>query len=239
MSLGGTSTTIPIERPTASWPPTAAHGHPLTLVVGVLGSKKLERAAIAATLRSGGLKNSIEINEPSAACQVIVVRECPLLRTRAIIAFMQGLNHDQTRILALCDSHEQMAEAICSGADAVLPMSTSASHVFAAISQIMSGSASMPAEVLTLVVETDRIHLDPLQAAVLSALADGVSDDAIGIRCRLTPSLIRDILGDLRRIFGMQNRAQIVAAAFRAGLLSTAFNRGPHDDDDNDYPAAP
>jgi DNA-binding NarL/FixJ family response regulator len=61
--------------------------------------------------------------------------------------------------------------------------------------------------------------MTPLERQVLDALADGLSDPAIAARLEVNTSAVKDALHRLSGRLGTRERAAMVAAAYKQGLL--------------------
>ena len=62
--------------------------------------------------------------------------------------------------------------------------------------------------------------MSPLERQVLDLLADGLSDSAIGDRLGVSTSAVKDALTSLSGHLGTRERAAMVAAGYKQGVLA-------------------
>ncbi|MFJ9088915.1 response regulator transcription factor [Streptomyces sp. NPDC102384] len=69
------------------------------------------------------------------------------------------------------------------------------------------------------------LSLTPREREVTALVAQGRSNDEIAEHLRVSPLTIRTHIRHSLRKLGASNRAQLVAVAFKTGLVSPAFAR--------------
>lgn len=63
------------------------------------------------------------------------------------------------------------------------------------------------------------VYLSPREQDVLKLVADGKTNKAIGIALGISEYTVRNYMGEIRRKFNTNSRAEAVAVAIRAGII--------------------
>ena len=132
-------------------------------------------------------------------------------------------------LLLLVPDDIPLIDLLSAGVSGVLPRATPAEQITSAVQSILHGlfvlspeaatnlSASQPAPLI------DYLSLEPLtgrEMEVLSCLADGLTNKAIGQVLQISPHTVKFHLTNIMSKLDAQSRTEVVAIATRAGLLS-------------------
>lgn len=186
--------------------------------VGILAARRIEQAALMGVVAARCTTSGSSPRSPGI--DVALVREGAGVSTREARETLVERDPG-VRILALCDTVEQIAASIAAGAHGAILMTSTPNQLIDAIRDVVAGKAVLQPEALALLVSggPKRPSIDPLERAVLDELAAGSTDAVIGSRCNLTNAVVRDIVSTLLRKFGVRGRVEVVIAAHHLGLL--------------------
>lgn len=132
-------------------------------------------------------------------------------------------------VLVTADKRTQVArKALREGARGYIPKSTPANQMLSLLDSVSSGGIGMTIEDATSVMsEQDPLgedlgkSLTPKQMEVLLLLCSGMTaTDALARHLGVSEGTVKTHLTKLYLVMGVDDRAAVVAAAFRAGLVS-------------------
>ena len=129
-------------------------------------------------------------------------------------------------LLSASEDRNKVLHAIEQGAKGYIPKSSSSDIIINALQLVLSGGVYLPMAVLDTVnsqqAKTSNAEghtLTPRQVEVLSLLAEGQSNKAIGNRLSMAENTVRVHVSAILRFLDVTNRTEAGVAASRMGLL--------------------
>ena len=126
-------------------------------------------------------------------------------------------------VLTVHDDEELVLGAVRAGASGYVLKHTTREELQEAIRRVHAGGHYFSAEVLGVIVESERAPvaagLSARELQILQLLAAGKSNRQIGDHLYLSPDTVKTHLRNLYRKLGVETRAHAVAVALRTGLL--------------------
>ncbi|MFJ8927594.1 response regulator transcription factor [Streptomyces sp. NPDC102364] len=134
---------------------------------------------------------------------------------------------------------KETARALRSGARGLLGADVTAKGLLSAIRAVADGETLLSSGATRILVShflsapspglqrapSRMLSLTPREREVTALVAQGRSNDEIAEHLRVSPLTIRTHIRHSLRKLGASNRAQLVAVAFKTGLVSPAFAR--------------
>ena len=144
---------------------------------------------------------------------------------------MQQLRHQLPAtpivLLSASEDRNKVLRAIELGAKGFIPKSSTPDVIISALQLVLSGGVYLPMAVLDTVntsqaktSNADGQTLTPRQSDVLSLLAEGHTNKAIGKQLEMAENTVRVHVSAILRFLGVENRTEAGVAAARMGLLA-------------------
>lgn len=207
----------------------------------VVARSELERAGLEALLASRGhlaagpgsgtlaeARRRIEEGAAEAVQVVLVLAERGAEPPRLALAPDAAMHGPALVVLAETVSRGWAIRAIRAGARAVLPSTSSADAIAAAVEAVAAGLVVLPPDVLTEAAPArvgdagSVAPAEPLtarEAQVLALLAEGLVNKQIAARLGISRHTVKTHLAALFHKLGVSTRAEAVGAGARAGLI--------------------
>jgi len=129
-------------------------------------------------------------------------------------------------LLSASEDRYKVLNAIELGAKGYIPKSSTPDVILSALQLVLSGGVYLPMAVLETINKSpvksnsaDDTTLTPRQLEVLSLLADGRSNKAIGNQLSMAENTVRVHVSAILRFLDVSNRTEASMAAVRKGLL--------------------
>ena len=129
-------------------------------------------------------------------------------------------------LLSASEDRYKVLNAIELGAKGYIPKSSTPDVILSALQLVLSGGVYLPMAVLETINKSpvksnsaDDRTLTPRQLEVLSLLADGRSNKAIGNQLSMAENTVRVHVSAILRFLDVSNRTEASMAAVRKGLL--------------------
>jgi len=175
------------------------------------------RARVVATLREAGIA---PVAEPHGA---VVVAAAP-----TVDAALRACPPGEFPLLVLADTFDraEALRALRAGARAMLPSTSDATQLAAAVHAASQGDGRLPYEILIQLLNGAAAPPTPAaspltarQTAVLTLMAEGHGNVAIARTLSCSAHTVKNVIYDLMARLQVRNRSHAVARAVRAGLI--------------------
>jgi DNA-binding NarL/FixJ family response regulator len=126
-------------------------------------------------------------------------------------------------MLTMLDNEHDLLEALRAGADGYTLKDCSPTELFGQLDAVVSGKTSvsptLAGQMLSKLAKNKEVEcLSQREKAVLSLVAQGVSNKGIGTALGITENTVKKHLSNLMDKLGMENRTQLAVYAMEQGL---------------------
>lgn len=213
------------------------------IIVLLVGAQRASLQALAKSLDSqtgltsaGVLTNTAEIATSIRKhhATVLLIEGGLLANDPACTPVVDAITADpEVRVIIMGGSQDVATWALCEGACGFVPDDAHLEDVVSAIrDSVGDGVALMPAMQLVLLKRFQEVGpgwtrggqaasglLTGREMEIVRLIADGGTNSSVAIRCGISESTVKNHLANIFRKLGACSRSQMVAEAFRHGLL--------------------